>query len=299
MDPRVPVTDVARHVSEGLEIVPSSVVLSAVDQELAGAPGREERLLSKLETMNGRYDFAVVDCPPNVGLLTFNAIVACTEALVVLEPSYYALHGAEKVIETVRLVREQLHLRKRIRLLMNLYDRRTRFNKELLSSVRKRFRSGLLETVIRRTIRVKEAAESGIPVCRYDPHCTASKDFVHLAEELIGQESELAVDDFEAVTAVRERDAVVGTPEWYFAHPGPQQVGDKTLFSVRAPYADEVLLVGTFNQWNPEKGFTLSRKVSGLWATSVKLPEGRHLYKFVIDGNWVSRSGQFPACRAQ
>jgi chromosome partitioning protein len=97
MNPAVKVRDAVHTVTEQLDVVPSSVVLSAVEQQLSGQPDRENRLRWKLEAAEGDYDYVFVDCPPSVGLLTFNAIVACGEAVVVMEPSYFSLHGALKV----------------------------------------------------------------------------------------------------------------------------------------------------------------------------------------------------------
>ncbi|MCK4915407.1 MAG: ParA family protein, partial [Candidatus Eisenbacteria sp.] len=107
MDPGARVSDIAVPATENLDVVPSNVVLSAVEQQLSGQPDRENKLRWKLDAAAADYDYVFIDCPPSVGLLTFNAIVAAGEAIIVMEPSYFALHGALKVMETIKLVRDQ------------------------------------------------------------------------------------------------------------------------------------------------------------------------------------------------
>ncbi|MHC4945538.1 MAG: ParA family protein, partial [Planctomycetota bacterium] len=150
--------ELAYPVADRLDIIPSNVALSAVEQQLAGCADREKRLLHKLERCQDEYDIVFVDCPPNVGLLTFNAMVACYEAMVVMEPSFFSLHGAVKVIETIKLIRDNLNMRKRIRVLMTLFDGRTRFCKKFLEEAKALFGPAMLHTCIRSTVRFKEAA---------------------------------------------------------------------------------------------------------------------------------------------
>ncbi|MCD4691040.1 AAA family ATPase, partial [bacterium] len=147
MTPTTAISDVAVQTSDTLDVVPSNVVLSAVEQQLSGQPDRENRLRRKLDAVQDQYDYVLVDCPPSVGLLTFNAIVACREAIVVMEPSYYALHGAMKVMDSIGLVREQLGLRKRVRILLTMFDRRTKFSQEFLREANVRSGREMFDTV--------------------------------------------------------------------------------------------------------------------------------------------------------
>jgi chromosome partitioning protein len=287
MDPAARIRDATHPVSHRLDVVPSSVVLSAVEQQLSGQPDRENRLRGKLEACENDYDYIIIDCPPSIGLLTFNALIACKEALVVMEPSYYSLHGAAKLIDTIRLVRDQLGLRKRVRLLVTLFDRRTRFNKKFMIDACNRFGPGMIETIIRRSTRFKEAANRGVPICRHARSCGGAQDYIRLAEEIILHEEQLNIDDFDAVAGIKERGPAPGTPEWVFSHPGPQLVGKSIHFSLLAPTASMVELVGSFNQWDQEDSILLNRKSNGLWVANVDLEPGRHLYKFIVDGKWI------------
>lgn len=285
MDPAVQISDVAVSVGENLDVVPANVVLSAVEQQLSGQPDRENKLRWKLESGAASYDYVFVDCPPSVGLLTFNAIVATSEVMVVMEPSYFSLHGALKVMETVQLVREQLGLRKRTRVLLTMFDGRTRFAKEFLRGARARFGREMFETTIRNTVRFREAANWGVSISHYSKSCAGAKDYQRLAQEVVENESE--AERFEPIEA-EGGELEPGMDKWILSQPGPHFVEGGVLFSLVAPEANDVELVGSFNNWDREHGVKLTRNSNGVWHAKLDLEPGRHLYKFVIDGAWCA-----------
>ncbi len=286
MNPRTGIADVAVQTGETLDVVPSNVVLSAVEQQLSGQPDRENRLRRKLEAVEDRYDYTIIDCPPSVGLLTFNAIVACREAIVVMEPSYYSLHGAMKVMDTIGLVREQLGLRKRVRVLLTMFDRRTRFSQDFHREAKVRFGRELFDSVIRRTVRFREAANWGVAISHYAKNCTGARDYKSLAREVVADEEKLAAAEPAPVRREESSGLEPGMDEWILSQPGPHFVEDGILFSLVAPEANEVELIGSFNDWDREHGVRLRRNANGVWHTTVALDPGRHLYKFVVDGAW-------------
>ena len=286
MDPAAQVRDVARPVGENLDVVPANVVLSAVEQQLSGQPDRENRLRWKLEACEDQYDYVFVDCPPSVGLLTFNAIVACREAFVVTEPSYFSLHGALKVIETIRLVRDQLGMRKRVRVLLTMYDRRTRFSREFLREAQTRFGRELFQTVIRSTVRFREASNWGVPISHYAKSSAAAHDYGELAGEVLADEGRIELDEPVAAVSPGEAALEPGMDEWILSQPGPHFVEGGVLFSLVAPEANEVELVGSFNNWDRDHGVKLTRNSNGVWVATLGLTPGRHLFKYVIDGVW-------------
>lgn len=286
MDPAAQLRDVAVPASENLDVVPSNVVLSAVEQQLSGQPDRENKLRWKLESGASGYDYVFIDCPPSVGLLTFNAIVAASEALVVMEPSYFSLHGALKVMETIKLVRTQLGMRKRVRVLLTMFDGRTRFSREFLREARARFGREMFESVIRHTVRFREAANWGVSISHYSKSCTGARDYEQLAREVLADEGALEPEDFTPVGAVEDSGLEPGMDDWILAQPGPHFVEGGVLFSLVAPEANEVELVGDFNNWDREHGVRLTRNSNGVWHTKLDLSPGRHLYKFIIDGAW-------------
>jgi chromosome partitioning protein len=288
MDPALGVSDVAVPVTDALDVVPSNVVLSAVEQQLSGRADRENKLRRKLDACAGGYDYVFVDCPPSVGLLTFNAIVAASEAIVVMEPSYYSLHGAMKVMETIELVRTQLGMSKRVRVLLTMYDGRTRFAREFLREARARFGREMFENTIRNTVRFREAANWGVSISHYARACKGSQDYERLAREVLADGDLQAMSEFEPVEPVEEPDLPPGMEDWILAQPGPHFIEGGVLFSLVAPEANEVELVGSFNNWDREHGVRLRRNTSGVWHTKLDLAPGRHLYKFIIDGAWCA-----------
>ena len=288
MDPAARVSDIAVPATENLDVVPSNVVLSAVEQQLSGQPDRENKLRWKLDAAAADYDYVFIDCPPSVGLLTFNAIVAAGEAIIVMEPSYFALHGALKVMETIKLVRDQLGMRKRVRVLLTMFDGRTRFSKEFLREARTRFGREMFETIIRNTVRFREAANWGVSISHYARSCKGARDYEQLAGEVLADEAALEQGDFEPVSAVPDSQLAPGMDEWILAQPGPHFIEGGVLFSLVAPEANDVELVGSFNNWDREHGVKLTKNSNGVWHAKLDLAPGRHLYKFVIDGAWCA-----------
>ncbi len=286
MNPQTSIHDVSVEVTENLHVVPSNVVLSAIEQQLSGKPDRENRLRRKLDAVEGDFDYTIVDCPPSVGLLTFNAIVACSEAMVVMEPSYYSLHGALKVTDSINLVREQLGLKKRIRVLLTMFDKRTRFSQEFLREAQIRFGREMFDTVIRRTVRFREAANWGVAISHYARTCTGARDYKSLTQEVIADEERLTSGEFEPVKEAETSGLERGMDDWILSQPGPHFVEGGILFSLVAPEANDVELIGSFNNWDREHGVVLKRESNGVWHTTVDLGPGRHLYKFVVDGAW-------------
>ena len=286
MDQATHIRDVAVTVSECLDVLPSNVVLSAVEQQLSGQPDRENRLRWKIDAVAEDYDYVFIDCPPSVGLLTFNAIVACREAFVVMEPSYYSLHGALKVMETIRLVRSQLGMKKRVRVLLTMFDRRTRFSRDFLREAQTRFGREMFGAVIRQTVRFREAANWGIAISHYAKSSSGANDYRALTKEVLADEERVEADDFVPVAEVQDSKLEPGMDEWILSQPGPHFVEGGVLFSLVAPEANDVELVGSFNDWDREHGIKLARNSNGVWHATLDLTPGRHLYKYVIDGAW-------------
>jgi len=114
-----------------------------------------------------------------------------------------------------------------------------------------------------------------------------AQDYRAAAEEILADEQNLSIDDFEAVAKVKGPEPAPGTDEWIMAQAGPRIVGESVLFSLVAPHAREVELVGSFNHWSREESVKLTRRRNGLWIAYLRLEPGRHLYKFVIDGAWL------------
>jgi chromosome partitioning protein len=180
------ISDVVWQIASDFDLAPSNLKLAAFEQVFAGRPRREERLAKALESVREKYDYVVIDCPPSVGIITFNALRAADEVVVPVETGYFSLHGLTKMLETLELMRERCENSIRIRVLPNLYDTRTKLAREVLSELRQRYRSMLMSSTVNFNTKLKEAASFGQPITEYDPGSRGYKDFVNLARELMG-----------------------------------------------------------------------------------------------------------------
>jgi chromosome partitioning protein len=131
----------------------------------------------------------IIDCPPAVGLLTFNALTAATDVVVPVETGYFALHGLSKQLETLRILCERCTQRIDVRILASMYDIRTKMAREILSELRAHFADKMFKTVVNFNTKIKEASSFGQPINEYDPASKGHKDFRSLAEEVIGAEA--------------------------------------------------------------------------------------------------------------
>jgi chromosome partitioning protein len=180
------IADIVWQIASDFDLAPSNIKLSAFEQVFAGRQGREDRLLKALEPSKGTYEWCIIDCPPSVGLLTFNALRACDEVIVPVETGYFSLHGLAKMMETLEVLRDRCNKEIMIRVLPTLYDTRTKLAREVLSELRAKFRDYLMESTVNFNTKLKEAASFGQPITEYDPGSRGYKDFVNLARELMG-----------------------------------------------------------------------------------------------------------------
>ncbi|MDI9434260.1 MAG: AAA family ATPase [Planctomycetota bacterium] len=181
-------TEILWQIGERLELAPASIDLSAFEQQMAGIPERECCLKKVLDGVTGDYDFVVIDCPPAVSLLTFNALRAATDVLVPVETGYFALHGLSKQLETLSILSKRCQQQVSVRVLASMYDIRTKMAREILAELRSHFSDRMFKTVINFNTRIKEASSFGQPINEYDPASKGQQDFRSLAQELIGVE---------------------------------------------------------------------------------------------------------------
>jgi chromosome partitioning protein len=174
------------QISSDFDLAPSNIRLAAFEQVFAGRPSREDRLARSLESIRNNYEWCILDCPPSVGLLTFNALKASDEVVVPVETGFFSLHGLAKMMETLEVLRERCNKDILIRVLPTLYDTRTKLAREVLSELRNKFRDYLMESTVNFNTKLKEAASFGQPITEYDPGSRGYKDFVNLARELMG-----------------------------------------------------------------------------------------------------------------
>ena len=170
----------------GLRLVPSHIDLAGAEIELAGVAGREGLLRRALETSPPGVEIVLVDCPPSLGLLTLNALVAATSMLIPTQCEYFALEGLRHLMYTHQLVRSRLNPKLAIAgILMTQFDARTTLAWDVLEAVRRTHPHHLLETLIPRNVRLSEAPSHGKSVIEYDPTCRGAVAYRSLAKELL------------------------------------------------------------------------------------------------------------------
>jgi chromosome partitioning protein len=180
------VSEIVWQIASDFDLAPSNIKLAAFEQIFAGRTGREDRLAKALATAGNNYQWAIIDCPPSVGLITFNALKACDEVVVPVETGYFSLHGLAKMMETLEIMKDRCGRDILIRVLPTLYDTRTKLAREVLSELRAKFKDYLMESTVNFNTKLKEAASFGQPITEYDPGSRGYKDFVNLARELMG-----------------------------------------------------------------------------------------------------------------
>jgi chromosome partitioning protein len=260
------------EVGENLDLAPSGIVLSALEQKLASerADARTERLSAALDALpEGTYDYVLIDCPPNVGLLTFNALRAAREVIIPLETSRFAIHGVEKLLETIALLTERIGHDLSVRVLTTLYDGRTRFARSTLAEIREMFKEMCFDTVIRLNVKLREAAGRGRPIASFAPSANGAVDHAALAVEV------------EASPPVQSEVTLPASPD---PHPAREVV-----VRFRDENANDVRIAGDFNGWVPDKGVRSLIESEGqtrVWTKILRLTPGTYQYRYVVDGEW-------------
>ena len=275
-EPSCTLREICIDIYPGLQLAPSGVVLSALEQKLAPEPveQRTTRLSRALESVREDFDFVLIDCPPSVGLLTFNALRAASAAVVPLETSFFAMHGAQKLLETIALLSERVGHDLEVRVLPTLYDGRTRNARETLAEIRETFGDSCFDTVIRHNVKLREAAGRGRPIQDFAPSANGSIDYAALAVE------------------------VEALGEYQYDAP-PQDTGDPTseahdpvrevVLHFRQEGVGEVRIAGDFNGWVPDKGvFSIveSEGETRVWTKILRLAPGGYQYRYVVNGEW-------------
>lgn len=282
--------NIIRKVDDNFDIAPSSVVLSALEQELAGEIGRESRLWETLMDFAKNYDYVIIDCPPNLGLLTINAIRATDEIIVPVEASRFALEGLGQLVDIMSLIRERLNHLVSYRVLVVNFDSRLRHSFTMLEKIKLTFKNKMFGTIIHVNVKLKEAQNSGMHILRYDKYCRGTKDYFSLSRELLTAER-ITVEAKPAPVAAAKP---VKKPELNFEERMEEILREELPkfkfteidLSLRAPEAKKVYVAGDFNDWKTDDK-SMMKQEDGTWKLKVQLPAGRYRYRFVKDGEWI------------
>lgn len=173
----------------GLHIVNSHIDLSGAEIELVGLSEREFRLKRSLLQIRQLYDYIIVDCPPSLGLLTINALVAADSVLIPLQCEYYALEGLSKLLNTVKLIKARLNPNLMLEgILLTMYDKRNNLSHQVVQQIMEHFPTKVFKTIIPRTIRLAECPSHGKPIYFYDRNSIGSQSYLELAQQVIQKE---------------------------------------------------------------------------------------------------------------
>jgi len=261
------------NVSERIDLAPSSIVLSALEQKLASEKHdtRTERLSMALELLPPGYDYALIDCPPAVGLLTFNALRASQEVIVPLETSFFAIDGVQKLLETIALLTDRIGHDLNVKILPTMYDGRTRYARQTLGDIRELFKDLCFDTVVRQNVKLREAARQGRPINLYAPSANGTHDYAAVALEVMACPP----------TDIRSDAA----PEQAEPELPPREV----VIRYRDQGAGDVRIAGDFNGWVPDKGVRSTIEAEDgarVWTKVLILPPGVYQYRYIVDGEW-------------
>ncbi|OPX39403.1 MAG: hypothetical protein B1H13_09900 [Desulfobacteraceae bacterium 4484_190.3] len=170
----------------GLTIIAATASLVGAEVEMAEVDEREFLLRRRLDSLRNNYDCVLLDCPPSLGFLTVNALVAADAILVPLQCEYYALEGLSQLLKTVKAVKKNLNPTLRLAgILLTMYDRRNNLSQQVAEEVRTHFKRGVFQTMIPRNVRLSEAPSHGKPILLYDIRSTGAQSYLALAKEFI------------------------------------------------------------------------------------------------------------------
>ncbi|MGH7197463.1 MAG: AAA family ATPase [Candidatus Omnitrophota bacterium] len=264
--------DILVPIDDRLDLAPSHILLSTIEQEFTNKDESVSSLHQVLASLSFPYDYAVIDCPPSLGFLTFNALRASQTVIVPIELGSFSLMGVGKLLSMIELIRVKLQHTPKVYALSTMVDMRTNFSKHMMSQIKDTFGDHVLSSVIHQTVAVRESQAKGVPLAKHDPKSKGALDYRMLAQEIIGMTAGMAETGMNgnrlAIAAGRLKD-----------------------FMVEARGAREVHLVGDFNNWSVSTDSLLWQKEEGVWQKRVFLDPGRYRYKFVIDGEWATDPG--------
>lgn len=257
-------------------VLPSHSSLANAEEEWVNQWDRDKKLIREIRYLDEQildFDFAVIDCPPNLGVLTYNAFEAADEIIIPIEPSFFSLHGLAKISETLDKINRMKSSPMAVHALLTIFDSRTCFSKEIYDEVKRHFREKLFRTIIHESVAFKEAAAAGQHIVQYAPESSAAKDYQNLAVEFLE----------------RQWDSVLPTSELGWKNHlanlyGPKKVMGGILFQFPSPEARTVEIAGDFNGWIPETLVHMSGP--GIWQKVIPIVKGTYRYKYIVDGEW-------------
>ncbi len=172
----------------GVDVLPSSIDLSAAEIELIGVDNKEYILRDEVEKIKDNYDFIIIDCPPALSMLTINAMTTSDSVIVPIQCEYYALEGLSQLMHTIELVQDRLNPKLEMEgVVFTMYDARTNLSLQVVENVKDNLNQNIYKTIIPRNVRLAEAPSYGLPINLYDPKSKGTESYMLLAEEVINK----------------------------------------------------------------------------------------------------------------
>jgi chromosome partitioning protein len=264
--------DIIVNIEPNLDVAPSNILLSTLEQELANEISRESRLWDILKDYQEAYDYIVIDCPPNLGILTVNAIRASSQVFIPVEASRFSIEGLDRLIDIINLIKDRLGCDVAWQALVTIFDSRLKHSFTMLNKIKGKFRSKMFDTIIHINVKLKEAQNLGRHILVYDKYSRGAKDYYSLSREIITQ------DKAQPPPALESRMQEILKEEL------PKLT--EMAFTVSVPDVKEVCLVGDFNAWKIDESSRMEM-VNGSWSKKLSLKNGHYRYRFVADGRWM------------
>lgn len=314
--------DIIQKVGENFDIAPSGLILSTLEQELAGEIGRESRLWDVFTNFPKTYDYVLIDCPPNLGILTINAVRAAQQIIIPVEASRFALEGVSQLTGIINLIQDRLGHKVEYKLLVVNFDSRLMHSFRMLDDVKANFKGKLFDTIVHVNVRIKEAQYQGTHILNYDKYCRGAKDYFTLSREIITIDNKSSAKTTVEVKPLKieipkkveqpapPQEKILPQPQ---KEPVPIQQPAKEnqttaaaalekkmqeimknalpklkeiVFSISAPEAKEVFIAGEFNNWKLDEESRMTKE-NNCWIKKISLSPGAYRYRFVLDGVWT------------
>ncbi len=181
------IIDVVKE-SQGLSIVPSNLELSGADLELSSVPGREFLLRDALEEYR-EYDYVLIDCPPNLSIMTLNALSASDRVYIPLQTEYYSIKGMSQLLDSIKLIKKRINPKLELGgVICTMYDSRRNLNKEVKDIIEDYFEGKVLDTYIRENVALAEAPSKSMSIFDYKPNSNGAEDYMNLTKEILERE---------------------------------------------------------------------------------------------------------------
>jgi len=277
------------NVSRNFDIVPSTIQLSTLEQEFKGREDAVSELYRVLSSYPSMYEYIIIDCPPSLGFLTFNALRAADQVIVPIDMSAFTLMGAGKLLGMLELIKSKIGHIPRLNALATLFDIRTTYSQSVLEEVKAFFGHQMFKTVIRLNVALKRAVSEGVSVIDFDKTSNGAKDYTALCYETLRLDGvkhpEKPIASSMSVQVPEKREKVLSAQE-VFDISFKRDIKEVT-FAVESSAARDIYVAGDFNNWQINDESRLALSENGCWEKRIILPHGRYRYKFVIDGEWM------------